>query len=430
MSSPSSSAVRAGSIPIVVGAVVVGLAALWLQNAIVPFSTPFWGLFDNQLDLGVYRAGAQTVLDGHPLYEAKLLGQMDYTYTPFSIFGFIPFAWLPEAVAKAVWIVGLLLALYATIMISFRSLGRTATWQLRVVAGSLVAVVLLLEPVRTTIWYGQINIFLMVVVLADLLRGDSRLRGVATGLTAGIKLTPGLFAVYLLLIRRTRAAIGVVVGFVVSVVLGFLFLPGTSWDYWTKKLRDSDRVGAPLTPGNQSLRGVLANLGDTNSPNTFAWLGLVVLGLAFGLGAAVVAHRAGQELVGLSLVGLTSCAVSPMAWGHHWVWFVPLLVFALNWVADGARSTVSRVVVGVMAAAGFLAAFSWRTFLGYPTWQFNQTRDDAYLIGLFFKHGNVPGLDLWVYEPYVWIFAATCVAVLVAWGNKPPAPAPAVGAHR
>ncbi|MFT4201846.1 glycosyltransferase 87 family protein [Gordonia sp. (in: high G+C Gram-positive bacteria)] len=428
--SPTSSSTRARTVLTVVGAVLVAVVALWLQNVIVPFSKPFWGLFDNQLDLGVYRAGAQTVLDGHDLYEAKLLSQMDYTYTPFSIFGFVPFAWMPMGVARVVWIVGILLALYLTVMISFRSLGRAVTWRLRVIAVSLVTVMMLLEPVRTTIWYGQINIFLMVVILADLLRDDSRLRGVATGLTAGIKLTPMLFAVYLLAIRRTRAAIGVVIGFVVSVLVGFLILPGTSWDYWTSKLRDSNRVGTPLTPGNQSLRGVLANIGNTNTPSTVAWLALVVLALAFGLGAAVVAHRVGQELVALSLVGMTSCAVSPMAWGHHWVWFVPLLVFALNWTVDATRSAVSRIVVGLLALAGFLAAFSWRTYLGYPTWQFNQTRDDAYLIGLFFKHGSVKALDLFVYEPFVWIFAATVVAVLVAWGNKPPAPAPAVGAHR
>ena len=130
------------------------------------------GLFDNQLDLDVYRAGAQTVLDGDKLYDAKLLGQMDYTYTPFSIFGFIPFAWMSMTVARVVWIGGILVALYFTIMISFRSLGRSPTLALRAVAVALVTVMMLLEPVRTTIWYGQINVFLMAIVLADLLRPD------------------------------------------------------------------------------------------------------------------------------------------------------------------------------------------------------------------------------------------------------------------
>lgn len=416
-----------------VGVVVVAAIALLIQNAIVPFAKPFWGLFDNQLDLGVYRAGAQTVLDGHRLYDAKLLGQMDYTYTPFSIIGFVPFAWMPMAVARVVWSAGILVALYLTIMISFRSLGRTATWPLRAVAAALVAVMMLLEPVRTTIWYGQINVFLMVVILADLLRGDdARLRGAATGLTAGIKLTPMLFAVYLLIVRKTRPALGVVAGFVASVLIGFAILPSTSWEYWTSKLQDSNRVGTPQTPGNQSIRGFLANLWTTNTPSSVWWVLLAGLGLVLGMGAALVAHRAGQELLALSVVGMTSCAISPMAWGHHWVWFVPLAVFALNWATDSSRSIASRVALGLLSAGGFAAAFSWRTYLGYATWQFNQTRDDAYLIGLFFKHGSVGWLDWFVYEPYIWIFAVTCVGILVAGASRlrSVTPGTAVGPHR
>lgn len=416
-----------------VGVVVVAAIALLIQNAIVPFAKPFWGLFDNQLDLGVYRAGAQTVLDGHRLYDAKLLGQMDYTYTPFSIIGFVPFAWMPMAVARVVWSAGILVALYLTIMISFRSLGRTATWPLRAVAAALVAVMMLLEPVRTTIWYGQINVFLMVVILADLLRGDdARLRGAATGLTAGIKLTPMLFAVYLLIVRKTRPALGVVAGFVASVLIGFAILPSTSWEYWTSKLQDSNRVGTPQTPGNQSIRGFLANLWTTNTPSSVWWVLLAGLGLVLGMGAAIVAHRAGQELLALSVVGMTSCAISPMAWGHHWVWFVPLAVFALNWATDSSRSIASRVALGLLSAGGFAAAFSWRTYLGYATWQFNQTRDDAYLIGLFFKHGSVGWLDWFVYEPYIWIFAVTCVGILVAGASRlrSVTPGTAVGPHR
>ena len=71
-------------------------------------------------------------------------------------------------------------ALYLVIMLGFRSLGHDVTWRLRLVAASLVALSALLEPVRSTIWFGQINVFLMLVIVADLLRPEgSRLRGAA-----------------------------------------------------------------------------------------------------------------------------------------------------------------------------------------------------------------------------------------------------------
>ena len=171
-----------------------------------------------------------------------------------------------------------------------------------------------------------------------------------------------LFAVYLLVIRNTRAAVGVVAGFVGSVLLGFAILPST-WDYWTSKLRDPDRVGTPLTPGNQSIRGLLANLSHTNGPTGCCGSCWCWWGFTLGIGAAVVAHRAGQELLALSLVGMTSCAISPMAWGHHWVWFVPLAVVALNWISDAGRSA-SRA----SSSESWSSAGSWRRSRGGRTW--------------------------------------------------------------
>ncbi|GAA1482438.1 glycosyltransferase 87 family protein [Gordonia sinesedis] len=393
--------------------VAAGLLALWLQDVVVPYTTPFWGLFDNQLDLDVYRAGAQTVLDGGSLYDAKLLGQMDYTYAPISVPIFVPFAWMSFEAARIVWTAGIFVALYLIVMVGFRSLGRAASWSLRLIALSIVAVALLLEPVRTTIWYGQINVFLMLLICADLLRPNgSRLRGVGTGIAAGIKLTPLIFVPYLALIRQWRTLGGVLAGFVGTIVVGFAVLPRESWDYWTNKLFDSDRVGVPQTPGNQSIRGLLANLIHTDDPNAVLWLALVLAAFAFGMYAATMAHRHGHELLALSITGMTSCAISPMSWGHHWVWFLPLLVICL----DLAMRTGRRSTVRMLAAAGALAiiliSFAWRTYLAYPIWFVNKTVPDAYLTGLFFKHG-IPWLQWFTYYPYNAIFLGTCVATVM-----------------
>ncbi|MFW0793463.1 glycosyltransferase 87 family protein [Gordonia sp. CPCC 205515] len=399
--------------------VVIGLIAIWLQNVVVPFSTPFWGLFGNQLDLDVYRAGAQTVLDGGSLYDAKLLGQMDYTYAPISILIFIPFAWVPFEVARVIWSVGILLALYLIIMLSFRSLGRRASWPLRVIALSLVAVVILLEPVRTTIWYGQINVFLLLLIVADLARPEhSRLRGVGTGIAAGIKLTPLIFVLYLAVLRQWRSMVGVIAGFVGTVVVGFLILPSGSWSYWTDKLFDPDRVGAPQTVGNQSLRGWLANLMHTDTPNGLLWVVLAVAALVAGMYAAVLAHRHGQELLAITVVGLTACAISPVSWGHHWVWMVPLVVIGVHLLLTPGRRalTYGLLVAGLLGM--MLVAFSWRTYLAHPIWFVNRTVPDAYLIGLFFKHG-ITWLEWFTVYPYNVVFIVTVASTILVLRRRP-----------
>ncbi|GAA2057872.1 glycosyltransferase 87 family protein [Williamsia deligens] len=391
--------------------VVLGLVSIWLQHLITAFDEPFWGLFDNQLDLDVYRAGAQTVLDGGNLYDAKLLGHMDYTYAPISVLVFTPFAAVPFLVARILWTALVFAALYWVIVASFRALGRDVTWRLRVVAIALVAVSTMLEPVRSTIWFGQVNVFLMAVVLADLLRRrGSRARGLGAGIAAGIKLTPLIFTVYLLMTRRTRAAMTSLAGFLGTIAVAFAVLPGDSWKYWTGTFVDSDRVGDPDTAGNQSLRGLIANLGRTDSPSTLLWVVLAAVVGVLGFAAAHRAHRCGQELLAVTLVGMTSCAVSPMSWGHHWVWFVPLLVIGVHHLLDGRRTVAVAAGVGVVALV--LTSFAWRTRIDGPMIYVGTDHPYALYTGLFFKYG-IDWLRWFTLAPYVWVLVVTAVVTLV-----------------
>ncbi|WP_132992442.1 glycosyltransferase 87 family protein [Gordonia zhaorongruii] len=411
----------------VIGFVVAGLVAVWLQHVIIPFTTPYWGLFDSQLDLDVYRAGAQVFLDGGALYDAKLLGQMDFTYAPISMGVFIPLALMGTSFAHVLWSVGVFVALYFVIVLGFRSLGHDTTWRLRLIAGSLVAVSTLLEPVRSTIWFGQINVFLMLVICVDLLRPEgSKLRGVGAGITAGIKLTPLMFILYFGALRQWRTALGIVGGFAGSVLIGFVVMPTESWKFWTGTLFDSNRVSSPHTVGNQSIRGALANIGETDHPSTAAWLTLSAFVLLLGMAAAVLAHRRGQELLALTLVGMTSCAVSPVAWGHHWVWFVLLLVVAVHHVSEAA-SAVRRAGIALLGAACFLSAVAWRTHLAYPIWYANRSVTEAYLTGLFFKHWG-PAIGWFAVQPYNLVLVVASAVTIGLCARRPARAGPAVAA--
>ena len=82
-----------------------------------------------------------------------------------------------------------------------------------------VAVVLAVEPIRTTLGYGQVNTLLMALVVADLLpdRAGERRRipqGTLIGLAAAIKLTPALFVVFAFLVGRRRVAWTAMISFV------------------------------------------------------------------------------------------------------------------------------------------------------------------------------------------------------------------------
>ncbi|KQR99797.1 hypothetical protein ASG12_03220 [Williamsia sp. Leaf354] len=390
--------------------VALAAVALYLQYAYIPFRAHVFGLFQNQADLRVYRAGAQHLLHGQPIYDRPVLGHFDYTYTPFSTVVMQPLAWVSKDVAVAAWSALVVVALFYVVIASFRALGYRLDARLVVVATSLVAIALLLEPVRTTIWYGQINVFLMAIVMWDLLRpSGSRLRGVGVGIAAGIKLTPAFFVFFLALTRSWRAVAVAAATGVATVVVGVVFIPKQSWMFWTDKVFDSQRVGDVRNPANQSLRGAIAHVFETREPNTVVWLLAVVVVAALGLGAAMVAHRHGNDVLALSLTGMTTTAVSPFSWGHHWVWFVPLLVVTVDLVLQAwtREAYVRAAALTALPVALVLSTFVWKFFLPDGAMGLRP----FYGIGLFMN--PVPEWFRWFgAQPYLWVLLVTASATL------------------
>ncbi|MCO5969908.1 glycosyltransferase family 87 protein [Actinoallomurus soli] len=153
------------------------------------------------------------------------------------------------------------------------------------------------RAVQKTLWFGQINLILMALVLTDLRQGDGRRwEGVGIGIATGIKLTPGIFIAYLLFTRGFRAAAVAIAAFLSTIVVGFVALPHESRQYWGDGLFMSpSRVGPADWVGNQSLYGMLVRFfGGENAARPY-WLGTVVVVGAVGLWLAARQSRGGRE---------------------------------------------------------------------------------------------------------------------------------------
>ena len=170
---------------------------------------------------------------------------------------------------------------------------------------------------------------LIALGAADLLqRHDSAWwQGIATGVAAGIKLTPLIFVVYLLVTGRIRAAAAAGLAFAGTVAAGFILLPRQSRSFWLRGVfLNQSRIGNNYNPANQSLAGMMARLGGGLTA-VHSWWVVAALGTgAGGLAIATMLHRRGQRLAGLACCGVTGVLVSPISWTHHWVWVIPLLV--------------------------------------------------------------------------------------------------------
>ena len=307
-------------------------ASVVLLSTLPALRMPNIGLFVGWADLFVYRDGAYHALKDLPLYGTSLGGlRLVYLYAPFSTLIFMPFLWMPVDAGKPIWFSLNVLMLVAIVMLCFRMLGYRITPYLASVSTLLAIACAFLEPVRTTLFFGQINLLLLLLVLWDVSRPKrSRLKGIGIGLAAGIKLTPAYFVLYYLLLRPWRAAATAVVTIAATVGLGWLIQPNASWQYWRGMFLDTKWLDRFLfASANQSIRGAIARLSG-HMPPTWSWLLADACVVAISMWIAVRLYRRGEPLLAITVAGLSATAVSPFSWSHHWVWFVPMMVYLVH----------------------------------------------------------------------------------------------------
>jgi alpha-1,2-mannosyltransferase len=335
----------------------------WLVFSVIAFAlavvaTVDWVHHVNDffpVDLDVYTWGGETVRAGGELYDERYAGFLLFTYTPFAAATFVPLSLVSFDVLKVV-VLGIGIASVATsVWVSLGSLGYARNTSRVALTFGLGAVALFFEPVRETLTFGQVNLVLMLIVLADLCLPDtSRWKGIGVGIATGFKLTPAIFIVYLLVTRRWTAALRSLGAAAGTVVVGFVFLPSESARFWFDGLfLDSSRVGGVPFVANQSINAALFRaLGDQASARPFWLFGVAVVAPA-GLWIAARFSRDGHELAGIVTCATVGLLVSPVSWSHHWVWVVPALVLGVD-TAWRHRELVWPWIAVVLGAAAFL----------------------------------------------------------------------------
>jgi alpha-1,2-mannosyltransferase len=363
--------------PVVLLAALVAYAGMYVR----------WPDLAGQVDLLVYRFGAERVLAGQDLYSTGLTGNphtLLFAYTPFAALCSLPFTFLTPLVAQVFWLVVNVSLLVYVVRRSLVQLGMSTAAGLWGLCAMLTGLVCWLEPVRLSLQLGQVNLVILAVVVADLLGSDKRKwAGLGIGVAAGIKLTPALFIVYLILTCRRRSAVVASLTFAATVVVGFVFLPRDSAYFWLRGgFHDVARITTD-TVANTSLQGLFTRLHVVGGWSTAAIALLAVVALAI----AVLAWRRGHAVLGLAIVGMASAALSPFSWSHHWVWVVPLTVH-LGHRAHvlGSRCLLAALWVFWAVFAGWLVSTRGDTpetgvLSVRPGGPWNVTIPAAYLLG-------------------------------------------------
>jgi len=302
------------------------------------------------VDLEVYRHAGSVLLAGGNFYD--LPGPLQFLYPPFAAVLAVPLALLPTTVVQLGWTAAGALALVAIL----HRFG-LQSWLLSVASAVAVYVV---EPIVQTLAFGQLGIFLVALIVLDLVPGprvfSRRLlpEGVLTAIATAIKLTPALFVVYLLVVRKYRAFwVAVITGIAIT-LLSAAVVPAASYEFWTRLAHGDTGLGHSIIYyTNQSVMADIVRIFGLGRAPAIAGLVLSAVVAVAGVWAAMLWHRLGDVRLAVNLCGIAGLLASPVSWLHHFVWVVPL-----------AMSLVERRQIGPRSLPTWFLAWGW-LFVGW-----------------------------------------------------------------
>lgn len=266
-------------------------------------------------DLLVYVGAGGTAGSGADVYDFRTAYDMPFTYPPFAAVLSEPLSRVPLTLLHVLWAAATVVALIAVARVAM------APVVARIGLPVTLAVLLVSSPVRSHLRFGQVGLFLVLLVAVDLLQ-ERRRPGTGIGLAAAVKLTPAVFFLLLVVTRRWRALRTGVLTAVGCTVAGLLVLWPSAQEYLWRALWDSGRFGPNDVPGNQSVRGMLLRTELDERTVIVLWLASAVVLVAVALHGAQQLERVGNRLGAVGVLAALSIAVSPISWVHHLVFLV------------------------------------------------------------------------------------------------------------
>jgi alpha-1,2-mannosyltransferase len=310
------------------------------------------------LDLRVYRAAGHALYHhGSPFTAYFTANHLPFTYTPFALLVLSPLALGRLGLVETLWWLISAAALIVTLaLLLFESftLPPRRVWALSALLAGVAS--LALEPVRSNFNYGQINLILMVMIVADITRVRSPWRGVLVGLAAAIKLTPLVYLLYFAVAGQWRSFLRGMAAFAGVIALSWAILPSDSSRYWWHEAFDASRTGPLGVVSNQSWNGMVHRAPFHGGHlGTAVWLVLSLATLACGVVLCRWLVEGSRTTEAVVVLALTELLISPVSWSHHWSWLAvaPIAVVTL-WSVHRAVAIALLVLVGLAVAAPYL----------------------------------------------------------------------------
>lgn len=285
-------------------------------------------------DFSVYIDGTKATLAGQNPYRLWFFDR--YNYPPFATIIFVPLTIFTQNASEYIFTVISIISLWHIITYVFLSMKVKLPWSWKLL---LFALALRLFPVRLTLVLGQINLIILLLIIASFYYQHQKphVSGALLALASAIKLTPAPLLIYFLLKKNYRAISSfviftIVVNVIAIIVFGF---PLTNY-YYTQVLPElNSRVTQATlnaTYMNQSISALLGRFGvfgTTNAIIRYIISGSGVLFLFFQW------KKLSDLQLFSSLLIIATLFLPVFVWQHHFIFVLPawLILSKRNWLA-------------------------------------------------------------------------------------------------
>ncbi|WP_068160954.1 glycosyltransferase family 87 protein [Rhodococcus phenolicus] len=281
------------------------------------------------MDLDVFRDAGEAFVRHTPLYTDGFhtSSGFRFIYPPVAAFLFSALTVVSSTTMQFLWTLGLIVLVWWVLKVALQ---RMNVERASLLATAALGLTLCIEPMRSNFAFGQINIVLMALVVADCLGViPKRFRGVGIALAAAIKITPAAFGLLLLLRRDLPSVARAAGGFLGIAAFGYWLRPESSVYFWTHEAWATDRAGDQEFFRNQALTGLIARFDLSESVTKGLW----VVGAAVIVAAAAWAAnrflRSDEPVIALGVIALATLLAAPIAVTHHWAYSVLLIAIPI-----------------------------------------------------------------------------------------------------
>lgn len=312
--------------------------------AILIFSYPL--LFSDNgakkgfLDITIYYGALTHWRETGDLYNWALPPEELYgfTYPPFAAIAFQPLLLFPTtaAVSYGAFIVNLILE-FLVVFVAITKLIASPRLRAALAIWS-VPFLFLIFPAKANLGMGQTNMMLLFLILCDImLLSRTKYSGILAGIAASIKMTPAVLIIFFIARKEWRITARFVGTGIASIIISFLVAPKVSFEYFTQKIFESDRVGSIASPISFSLDSIYHRLFESETTAKVLYIFSVLLVLVAVYFAVRIWSAAHNNLAAVSAVGFAMLLISPISWNHHWVWIIPALIVCLAQVINAGN---------------------------------------------------------------------------------------------